>query len=274
MGGVDVGAVTEITFGTTDADRRIHVRFTIVASQLPRVRADSTVRIASKGLLGDKALDLTMGNAGRRLADESEVRSEESDDIAAAMAAASSAMQRANEVLGNVATATRPLASPQLGNDITASCTTSAPSRTPWPRAPAPCTRSSRTRTPPRASSAPSPRWRPPRSAPRGHHRRGRRPRPRGPLGPRPRARARLRPRGRGDGPLLRPHRRRGGRHHPRRAHGQRRPAPDHLRHRLGAGGGQRQRRHGLAARHPRKRSSRAAAPWARSSPTRRSTRT
>lgn len=120
MGGVDVGAVTEISFGTTNADRRIHVRFTIVASQLPRVRADSTVRIASKGLLGDKAVDITMGNVGNGASDESEVRSEESDDIGAAMAAASSAMQRANEVLNNVAAATRPLATPQLGNDITA----------------------------------------------------------------------------------------------------------------------------------------------------------
>ena len=120
MGGVDVGAVTEITFGTTDADRLIHVRFSIVASQLSRVRSDSIVHIASKGLLGDKAVDVSMGSRGAAIADEGQVRSEESDDIAAAMSAASSAMQRANEVLGNVATATRPLASPQLGNDITA----------------------------------------------------------------------------------------------------------------------------------------------------------
>ncbi len=120
MGGVDVGAVTDITFGATQADRGIHVRFTIVASQLTRVRADSVVRIASKGLLGDKALDVTMGTQGRAAADEAEVRTEETDDIASAMASASSAMQRANEVLGNVATATRPLATPQLGNDLTA----------------------------------------------------------------------------------------------------------------------------------------------------------
>ncbi len=120
MGGVDVGAVSEITFGRTQADRRIHVRFSIVASQLPRVRHDSVVRIASKGLLGDKALDITMGDEGAGAVDEGEVRSEESDDIAAAMSAASSAMQRANEVLSNVATATRPLATPQLGADITA----------------------------------------------------------------------------------------------------------------------------------------------------------
>ena len=120
MGGVDVGAVSKIEFGRTESDHRIHVRFTIVASQLARVRNDSVVRIASKGLLGDKAVDITMGSTGPAAADDSVVRSEESDDMASALSAASSAMQRANEVLGNVATATRPLASPQLGNDITA----------------------------------------------------------------------------------------------------------------------------------------------------------
>ncbi len=120
MGGVDVGHVTAITFGATPADRGIHVRFSLVAAQLNRVRADSVVRIASKGLLGDKALDLTMGNDSRLLADESEVRTEESDDIANAMRSGTEALARANEVLGNVAAATRPLANPQLGTDVAA----------------------------------------------------------------------------------------------------------------------------------------------------------
>jgi hypothetical protein len=62
MGGVDVGQVVAIEFGQQEADRRIHIRFTLVARELVRVRRDSVVRIASKGLLGDKALDLTMGS--------------------------------------------------------------------------------------------------------------------------------------------------------------------------------------------------------------------
>lgn len=120
MGGVDVGHVMSITFGNTTADRGIHVRFSLVAAQLNRVRTDSVVRIASKGLLGDKALDLTMGNAPGELRDEAEVRTEESDDIANAMHSATEAVGRANEVLTNVAAATRPLADPAFGNDIAA----------------------------------------------------------------------------------------------------------------------------------------------------------
>jgi phospholipid/cholesterol/gamma-HCH transport system substrate-binding protein len=120
MGGVDVGHVTDITFGASPEDRGIHVRFSIVARQLNRVRSDSVVRIASKGLLGDKALDLTMGNSNQMLADESEVRTEESDDIGNAMRAATEAVGRANEALGNVVAGTRLLADPRFTNDVAA----------------------------------------------------------------------------------------------------------------------------------------------------------
>ena len=52
MGGLDVGQVETITFGTSDSDRRIHVTFTMISDQLQRIRSDSRVSIASKGLLG------------------------------------------------------------------------------------------------------------------------------------------------------------------------------------------------------------------------------
>ncbi|MEZ4391890.1 MAG: MlaD family protein [Polyangiales bacterium] len=121
MGGVDVGQVESIEFGSDDNDRRIHVRFTILAHELVRVRRDSVVRIASKGLLGDKALDLTMGSAREPALRENDVvRSEESDDMATAIRSAGTALQRANEVLGNVVAVTRPLANDRLGNDLLA----------------------------------------------------------------------------------------------------------------------------------------------------------
>jgi phospholipid/cholesterol/gamma-HCH transport system substrate-binding protein len=121
MGGVDVGQVVAIEFGQQEADRRIHIRFTLVARELVRVRRDSVVRIASKGLLGDKALDLTMGSAREPgLRENDIVRSEESDDMGTAIRSAGTALQRANEVLGNVVAVTRPLANDRLGNDLLA----------------------------------------------------------------------------------------------------------------------------------------------------------
>lgn len=121
MGGVDVGQVVSIDFGEREADRRVHVRFSLVARELVRVRRDSVVRIASKGLLGDKALDLTMGSPSQpAVRDGDEIRSEETDDIGAAIRNAGTALQRANDVLGNVVAATQPLANDRLGNDLLA----------------------------------------------------------------------------------------------------------------------------------------------------------
>lgn len=121
MGGVDVGQVVSIDFGESDTDRRVHVRFSVVARELVRLRRDSVVRIASKGLLGDKALDITMGSPSQPpLRENDEMRSEESDDMGTAIRTAGTALQRANEVLNNVVAVTRPLANDRLGNDILA----------------------------------------------------------------------------------------------------------------------------------------------------------
>jgi phospholipid/cholesterol/gamma-HCH transport system substrate-binding protein len=119
MGGLDVGQVETITFGNTDSDRLIHVHFTMIGEQLQRVRSDSRVSIASKGLLGDKALDVTMGTAaGRALANGATVVSEESDDMAGALRSASQAVVRVNSVLENISHVTATLASPQTTADL------------------------------------------------------------------------------------------------------------------------------------------------------------
>ncbi len=120
MGGVDVGFVEDIDFATTTADRRIHVYFSMVSAHLPRVRGDSVVRIVSKGLLGDKALEVTQGSRGAVMADGGTLPSEASEDFATALHGANQALGRANAALGNLVEMTRPLASPQVGNDIAA----------------------------------------------------------------------------------------------------------------------------------------------------------
>ena len=121
MGGLDVGQVETIRFGDSDSDRLIHVYFTMIAEQLQRVRTDSRVSIVSKGLLGDKALDVTMGTAtGRQVASGATVPSEESDDMAGALRAASQAAVRINTVLEDVSRLTATLAAPQTTSDLQA----------------------------------------------------------------------------------------------------------------------------------------------------------
>src|SRR5688572_32929114 len=62
MGGINVGTVEELGYGPDPKDTAIYVQITIVEREAPRVREDTVATIAGKGLLGDKALDLSVPN--------------------------------------------------------------------------------------------------------------------------------------------------------------------------------------------------------------------
>src|SRR4029079_5138467 len=116
---VSVGSVTAITFSSDPRDPQLHVDFQIVSESLPRVRRNSVAQIASKGLLGDKALDITIGDpAQAQMNNGDSIPGEQADEIANAMHNAAALLDRANTVLDNIATATRPLANDRLANDL------------------------------------------------------------------------------------------------------------------------------------------------------------
>src|SRR5689334_12527286 len=54
MGGVDIGAVTEVAYPKEPNDKQILVRMQIVRDESRRIRQDSVASIESKGMLGDK----------------------------------------------------------------------------------------------------------------------------------------------------------------------------------------------------------------------------
>lgn len=62
LAGMEIGTVTATRFHPDPEDRRIHVRFKVRAEYADRIRADSTATIGSRGLLGDKVVDLTLGS--------------------------------------------------------------------------------------------------------------------------------------------------------------------------------------------------------------------
>lgn len=128
MGGVTVGSVTAVHFGDNARDSMLHVDFELTREALVRVRANSIARIGAKGLLGDKVLDITVGDPGQaEVQNGASLNGEEAFDMSTAMGAAagiidraSTIMQRAVPLVENVERATRPFANEQLGNDITA----------------------------------------------------------------------------------------------------------------------------------------------------------
>lgn len=62
LGGMEIGTVTATRFYPDPADRRVQVRFKVQSEYADRIRADSTATIGSRGLLGDKVVDLTLGS--------------------------------------------------------------------------------------------------------------------------------------------------------------------------------------------------------------------
>ncbi len=62
MGGIDVGSVRSIEYSEKVEDNQLYVHMKIVESASGRIREDSRISIAPKGLLGDKMLEITVGS--------------------------------------------------------------------------------------------------------------------------------------------------------------------------------------------------------------------
>ena len=63
LGGLEVGRVVAITFSPDLGDKRIDVRLEMSKTFAPRVRTDCVARVGGRGVLGDKAIDISLGTA-------------------------------------------------------------------------------------------------------------------------------------------------------------------------------------------------------------------
>jgi phospholipid/cholesterol/gamma-HCH transport system substrate-binding protein len=61
MGGVDIGHVASVGYGKTPGDTTIYVTLSVVRAEAGRIKTDSVVKVAAKGLLGDKMIEITRG---------------------------------------------------------------------------------------------------------------------------------------------------------------------------------------------------------------------
>lgn len=62
LGGLQCGRVVSISFAPDLGDKRIIVTMEIVSRYRERVRKDSVARVTSRGVLGDKAIDISLGS--------------------------------------------------------------------------------------------------------------------------------------------------------------------------------------------------------------------
>lgn len=64
LGGVKVGSVSGIGFSADRADKAIVVTMAVDRKSFSRIGKDSNARLGSKGLLGDRTVDITLGSPG------------------------------------------------------------------------------------------------------------------------------------------------------------------------------------------------------------------
>lgn len=114
MSGVDVGTVGDITLRM---DGKIYVDLNVNAQYLPLVRRDTVASVGSKGLLGDKLVDLSIAH-GPVLAPGGTIQTVEPSDIGTLTASAGAVMADARAVAANLRVVSGALAEPQFQDDL------------------------------------------------------------------------------------------------------------------------------------------------------------
>ncbi len=120
MGGVDVGTVTHVGHSANAADARIYVTLSVVRSEAERIRTDCIARVANKGLLGDKMIEISVSttNGAPQLASNDPVKSEDPTDFSKYLARLDGITASAQAALTNVEQATKAFSDPKFAEDV------------------------------------------------------------------------------------------------------------------------------------------------------------
>ena len=119
LSGIDIGTVKGVSHSNNPNDDRLYVQLEIVRVEAARVREDSLAKIANKGLLGDKMLEVTPGTPGRAaLTAGSTIASDESGDLSNVMAKVGEMTVKAAAIMNNVEKMTNTLAQDATRQDL------------------------------------------------------------------------------------------------------------------------------------------------------------
>jgi len=114
MGGVDIGHVSSVGYGKKPGDTTIYVTLSVVHSEADRIKTDSIVKVAAKGLLGDKMIEITRGEREAAPRDKP-LLSEEPEDMFGSLGAIA---EEAKGTLKGVRGVTDNLNNEALQNDL------------------------------------------------------------------------------------------------------------------------------------------------------------
>lgn len=120
LGGLTVGRVAKINFAEDLQDKRIIVRMEISNKYQDRIRTDSVARVVGRGVLGDKAIDISLGSEKEpKVPNGGELKTGTSGDISSLLTAASEIIDNAVGITRNLKSGVESYTTPELTSDIT-----------------------------------------------------------------------------------------------------------------------------------------------------------
>ncbi|MCP3136739.1 MlaD family protein [Pyxidicoccus xibeiensis] len=119
LGGLEVGKVTGIYFSQDPKDPRLEVRLRVSTKYMDRVRADSVAQLASMGVLGDKAVDISLGSPTAPPVESGGVlKSSAGGDISSLLSSAGRVMEDTQAISKSLRVAAEAYADPALAKDV------------------------------------------------------------------------------------------------------------------------------------------------------------
>ncbi len=119
LGGLKVGKVTGIYFSPDPNDPRLEVRFQVSRKYTDRVRADSIAQLASMGVLGDKAVDISLGSPTQPPVEPGgALKSSAGGDLASLLNGAGQVMENSIAISKSLRVAVESYSDPELAKDV------------------------------------------------------------------------------------------------------------------------------------------------------------
>jgi len=119
IGGLDVGRIRSIDFSGDLEDRRIDVAMQISSRFANRVRTDSVAHIGSRGVLGDKVIEISQGSASAEpISDGGEIKAEASVDFTSLLKAGGEVLENAVAISRDLRQAIATYTEPAMRGDV------------------------------------------------------------------------------------------------------------------------------------------------------------
>lgn len=121
LGGLQVGRVSSIAFADDLEDKRIIVKMEISKRFAERIREDSVARVTGRGVLGDKAIDISLGTPAKKvIASGGEIPTGTSGDISSLLKATGEMVDNAVKITRDLQSGVQAYTGPEVRDDVVA----------------------------------------------------------------------------------------------------------------------------------------------------------